>query len=533
MADEQLYFNADVYAVNDANPAAEAVAVRDDRIVAVGTEAECRAALGDAHESVDLQGGALLPGFIDTHLHPVLMIYFDLNVDLRGVKAISDLQARMSQTAGETKPDAWVVGLQFEEQDLAEARLPTRHELDSACPDHPAIVIKHDGHTVIANSKAIETANVTAATPDPDGGVIDREPEGAPAGPFRENAAQLMLSAMPMPDMNLFIAGAKTTFDKLAAHGITSVGAVLQTDEEGPAGASGAFDVIAMQMLLSQIPIDTYGILIASDLEKIELAKKSALHDRKPAGRRVGMVKIFSDGTFGSCTAYMNDPFSDQPDKRGFLVHDENEIYYRMTQAHQAGLQIGIHAIGDAANRLCVDLYQRLLNEYPQDDHRHRIEHAPLLDPGAIDDPARLALVASTQPLFIHSEKSWLHQRLGPERARMTYPLRSLLDAGVKVAGASDAPVESIDVLHAISVCVTREGFETGQAITAAEAVRMYTLDAAYAQFQDQDKGSIEVGKLADLVVLSANPVRVSGEGIKEIRVLRTIRGGKEIYRAQ
>jgi predicted amidohydrolase YtcJ len=286
-----------------------------------------------------------------------------------------------------------------------------------------------------------------------------------------------------------------------------------------------------MQLLLDEMPLGLYCILIGSEVEKVLAARKTALAD-EAAGHRVGGLKIYSDGTFGSCTACMREPFDDQPDRSGFLTLDEEEIYRRMRDAHRAGLQIAIHAIGDEANRRCIDLYQRLLVEYPRRDHRHRIEHASLLDGEMIARMARLGLVVSTQPLFIHSEKGWLHQRLGPERARMVYPLRSLLEAGVVVAGASDAPVESPDVLHAIQCCVTREGFERGQVIRAEQAVRMYTLDAAYAQFQESEKGSISPGKRADLVVLSANPVSVPAEEIREIRVEETLVGGEVVYSA-
>ncbi len=528
----QLYFGGDIYTVDEAYPVAEAVAVKDGRIVSVGSESECRLALGKNYESFDLQGRTLLPGFIDTHLHPVVMIYFDMNIDLRGITSINELQQKMRDSAPSVPSDAWVVGLQFDEQDLREPRLPTRHDLDVACPDRPAIIIKHDGHMVIANSKAIEASGVSAGTADPEGGLIDREPDGNPVGPFRESASQIILSAMPLPEIESLVAGAKETFGKLASHGITSVGAVLQTDEEGPAGSSGAFDIMAMSMLLEHVPVSLYGILISRDMERVEAARQTALHQKEVGGHRIGAIKIYSDGTFGSCTAYMSQPYTDQPDKQGFLVHDKEELYRRMVPAHKAGLQIAIHAIGDSANRACVDLYDRLLAEYPRSNHRHRLEHASVLDAGTIADIARLGLVVSTQPMFIHSEKHWLHKRLGPNRTKWTYPFRALLDAGIKVAGASDAPVESIDVLHAIQCCVTREGFETQQRISAHEAIRMFTLDAAYAQFEESVKGSISVGKRADLVVLSENPATVPSDEICNIRVERTISEGRVVYQS-
>ena len=239
---------------------------------------------------------------------------------------------------------------------------------------------------------------------------------------------------------------------------------------------------------------------------------------------------MWADGTFGSCTAKVSVPFSDAPDQAGFLMHAPEELYRRMASAHTEGLQLAVHSIGDASTRTCLDLFARLLQEHPRSDHRHRIEHASLLDTDLVKELARLNLVVSTQPMFIHSEKSWLHKRLGQDRAQWVYPFRSLLDAGIRVAGASDAPIESINVMHAIQCCVTREGFESHQSITAHEALKMFTLDAAFSQFEESIKGSISPGKRADFVILNNNPVTALSEEIKNIHVLKTICGGNIVY---
>jgi predicted amidohydrolase YtcJ len=337
---------------------------------------------------------------------------------------------------------------------------------------------------------------------------------------------------MPPPDIPVFLESAAKTFGRLAARGVTSLGAVLQTDAEGPAGKQGTLDLPAMLLLLEGIPQAVFGMLIARDIEKIVAARETPLEQPGGEGHRVGAMKIFSDGSLGSRTAFMSEPFADEPGNAGFLIYDADELYRRMVAAHNLGLQIATHAIGDAANRTIVDLYQRLVAEHPRPDARHRLEHASVLDRRLIDDIARLGIVAAVTPLYVHSEKGWLRRRLGEDRARMTYPFRSLLDAGVRLAGSSDAPVESTDVLRAIECCVTREGFETQQGVTAAEAVRMYTLDAAYAQHQEAVKGSITKGKRADLVLLDSNPVDVAPELISGIRVLRTIAGGRTCFAA-
>jgi predicted amidohydrolase YtcJ len=529
MEPPRLYHHGIIHPAEPGTPPATALAVRDGLIAAVGAEPECRAALPPDFEPVDLHGRAMLPGFIDTHLHPVVMIYFDLNVDLRGVTSIPQLQDRLRRMADNARPGEWIVGLNLDEAFLAEQRFPTRHELDTASPRIPAAVIKHDGHTVIANSAAIAAAGVTAATPDPPGGVIDREPNGRPAGTFRETASGLILAKLPIPTLDTLAAGAVATFAKLAAQGITSVGAVLQTGPEGPAGASGALDVIAINALLPHIPQNLYSLLIAGDPAQLTAAMDTPLNSPIPGHHRVGGIKIFCDGTFGSCTALMHEPFSDQPDKIGFLVHDEDEIYRRMEFAHRAGLQVAIHAIGDRGNRIAVNLFDRLLRAHPRPDHRHRLEHASILDPDTLADIRRLGLVVSTQPMFIHSEKDWLERRLGPGRLQRTYPFRDLLDAGIPLAGASDAPVESTHVLHAIQLAVTRDGLIPRQALTPTEAIAMFTTTAAFIHHEDHLKGSLTPGKRADLIILSANPLTTPPERLPDLAVLETIIAGRPV----
>jgi len=528
-----LYTGGTIVTLEDDGARPAALATRGDRIVAVGSESACRAALrGAEFAHVDLAGRALLPGFLDTHLHPIMLVYFDANADLRGVRSIPQLQAELRQRAESLPPGEWLVGLQLQDEDLAERRLPTRFEIDAACADRPVVLVEHDGHSAVGNTAALAAAGVDALATDPPGGRIARDADGAPTGPCFEAAAQQLLGAVPAPSLDRLRDTARRSFARLAAHGITSAGVVLQTDAEGPAGAAGALETLAMQVLLEDAPFSLYAILIGASVEAAVAARATPLHD-PAAGRRVGGFKIFADGTFGSCTACMREPFADRPGERGLWTHEADEVLARMRAAHAAGFQICVHAIGDAAVERCVALYERLLAESPRADHRHRIEHASLVPPELVARIARLGLAVSTQPLFIHSEKSWLHRRLGAARARHVYPLRALLDAGVLVGGASDAPVESLDVLHAIQCCVTREGFEVQQALTPVEALRLYTRNAARLQFEEHEKGTLAPGKRADLVVLSGSPLACAPDRIAELRVLRTVTGGRVVYDAE
>lgn len=531
-----LYTRGEIVTLEPGQPSAVALAVTDGRIVHVGDEAGCRAALRAAGatdvEPVDLGGRCVLPGFIDTHLHPIALLYFDMNADLRGADSIGAVQDVLRRAARDLPAGEWIVGLQLEDEALAERRLPTAAELDAACPEHPVVVLEHDGHSAVGNRAALAAAGIAADTPDPAGGRIGRDARGLLTGACFESAAPRLFGAVPAPSLERLSAASRASFRRLAACGITTAGVILQTDEEGPGGRTGALESVAMQLLLGDACFATYAILIGRSPEAAVAARDSPLHD-PAAGRRVGGFKIFADGTFGSCTAHVRAPFADRSGEHGMATLAREEILSRMRAAHAARLQICVHAIGDAAIETCVGLYAQLLAEAPRRDHRHRIEHASLLPPDLIDRIARLGLCVSTQPLFIHSEKDWLDRRLGAERARFAYPLRSLVEAGVVVGGASDAPVESTDVLHAIQCCVTREGFHPEQALSPAQALRLFTRDAAYLQFEEAEKGTLAAGKRADLVVLSANPLAVATERIADIRVLRTVCAGRITYDAE
>ena len=531
-----LYSGGRILTLDSVEPSAEAIATVGDRIVALGTADACTAALRAAGardvERVDLRGRALLPGFIDTHLHPIAMVYFDLNADLRGARSIADVQDAVRAAAARSGPDDWVVGLQLEDESLAERRLPTRHELDAACRDRPVVLMEHDGHSAVGNSRALAAAGLDATTPDPVDGRIARDGDGAPTGPCFESAARRLVGAVPGPSLERMRVTARDTFARLVACGITSAGVILQTDDEGPAGAAGSLESIAMQLLLEEASFAPYSILVGKTVEAAVALRATPLHD-PAAGRRVGGFKIFADGTFGSCTACMREPFSDRPGERGFMTLRDDEILERMRTADAAGLQICVHAIGDAAVERCVSLFEKLLAGTGRCDHRHRIEHASLVPPEVVPRIARLGLCVSTQPLFIHSEKGWLHRRLGAERARHAYPLRSLVDAGIVVGGASDAPVESTDVIHAIACAVTREGFEPEQGLTPLEAVRLFTRDAAHLQFEEDEKGRLAPGMRADLVIASASPLDVAPDRIRDVRVLRTVVAGRTVFDAE
>lgn len=525
----KLFYGGAIHTYDPRLPRAEAVAVKGGTIAAVGSVSACRSVLGPVYESFDLDGCTLLPGFCDAHMHPLPVIFFAMNCSLSEVKTMEEVVSRLQAAAAGTRPGGWVIGLNFDEQGMDAPRLPSRHDLDLVSADHPVIVFKHDGHSVIACSKAMKSAGVTSETRTPRGGAIDRDEHGMPLGVFRENALPLILDHVPLPDLDEFIAGGKKVFGRMLEHGITSLGVILESNAAGAGGAIGSYDIAAMELLRPVMPQSLNAYVITGSISSIESAR-AALCGSPVRQDRVAGLKIIADGTFGSCTAAMAEPFSDRPGEAGFMLKREEDIYALMVQAHTAGNQIAIHAIGDKANRTCLDLYGRLLARYPRADHRHRIEHASIMDRAMLQKARELGLVLCVQPMFVHSDMPYLEKRLGRKRMGITYPFRSMLEAGIPVAASSDAPVETQDVMAAVECAVTREGYVPEQAITVAQAIGMYTLNAAYAQFEENAKGSITSGKRADLVVLGGNPFTAPPDALHAIPVLKTFIAGDLLY---
>ncbi len=527
MTTAQLYFGGDIITMDGSNPLAEAVAVMDGKIIGVGSKSYCQSKLNVTPQEINLGNKTLLPGFIDTHIHPTLMILYEMYEDMSDLKSMQELKQRMKGMAASKSDSDWVMGLQFEEQYFDQPQLPTRHDLDECCPDRPAFLIKRDGHSLFANTKAIEAADVTSNTADPDGGAIMREGDGYPSGQFSESAMDMIMSKLPFPEMDTIIEASRAVFKRITGHGVTSASVILQTGEDGPLGSQGAFDIPLMEMVIDQVPIAMNSLLVADKAETILGLKDSVLNRQNEGrGHRISGLKFWADGSFASCSAKMKEPFNDRPDTCGFLLEDPDRIYERIRDAHTAGLQVAVHAIGDETNRICTELFEKVLKEHPRSDHRHRIEHASTVDEPTMQAFARLNLIASVQPLFIHSEKSWIYRRIGEERAKQTYAFRSFLDHGVILSGSSDCPIESMDVMLAIQSCVNRPEFEPQQSITIGEALSMFTCNAAWAQFEEQVKGSITEGKKADFVVLGENPTKVPENEIAGIGIEQTICDG-------
>lgn len=522
----RLFTNAELRTPTPAPPGQDSVGVVDGTIVAVGDRATAEAALPAEHEVVDVSGRILAPGFVDAHVHPLPMCFFEHHEDLGGCTSLEEVFDRLSDRAAREPADGWVVGMQIDDEVLAEKRLPTRSELDAVGGGRAVVLLRRDGHHAVASSAAFEAAGVDEATPDPPGGVFHRGPDGRLTGLCGERASAMVMSGVPLPDLDEFQAAMDRVVARFARVGVTSISAMCQTGTEGPAGDAGALEWAAWSMLVDRVPFDLQTILIAPTAEQREELRAGPLH-RPEQDRRLDAVKIFMDGTLGGRTACMHAPYADEGGT-GMLTLDPDVVYSRMVEAHLAGLQVCVHAIGDRTNATVAELFARLYREHPAEpaQHRHRVEHASVLDEATIEALAANGVAAVVQPISLRTESHWLAARLGPDRIAQAYPFRSMLDAGIVVAGSSDAPVEPIDVVAAMSCTVDRAGIAPAQSIEPAEALDLYTRGGAWARRSEHRVGSITPGTRADLVELDG-----SLDQVGELAVTATTCAGVDLYR--
>jgi len=551
-----LFHNCSILTMDSNDSEADAMAIFEGKILAVGTEPSVRAEAksfiqkysAKSHNEImlaekDLSDACIVPGFIDAHLHPALYIYFKTQLSLTGVKSHSELGKILRREDATRRSGEWIIGIDLMEdnfKDPAERHFPDRKVLDSFCPNRPVLVLRHDGHICGVNSAAlqiigIDSSNVKEKTSS--SGEIRLDETGEPTGIFTETATALAIDRVPPPNLDRIRNGCKDFSAELASYGITTCGGVLQTDEKGPAGKAGVMELPLMEALLKErlIEQDFVFYLITDSPKKLKRLSQSfqPLNDKEEK-YCVGGIKLFIDGTFGASTSYMFEPFSDSPEgKTGLLVNMEDHLRELIKEAYELGFQVACHSIGDRANRILVDLYHDVLVGSRSRRARFRIEHASTLTDDTIADAAKLGIVLVCQPAFIDSEYAWLERRLGSKRCNRTYPFRAIIDAGVVLAGASDAPVESAKVMKAVHVCVTRNGFVPEQAITVMEALKMFTCNAAYALGQERTKGSLEKSKLADFVVLEKDPRMVRPEKLATMKVKATYHRGKQIFEAE
>ena len=520
--------------MNESQPFVEAVCIEGEKIIAVGSLEGIQAKLKDNFELIDLKEKTLLPGFIDSHMHAIGAIFLSLYPDFSKIRSLKELLRFLKEIIKDKKPNELILGFKLDEQRFDDPVLPSRWDLDQVSPKNPVFIFRHDVHSGVANSKALELAGITNDTISPEGGEIQRNEKSEITGILTENATNLILSIISLPDSEIIKKVASEFFRSLAAKGITSIHGVIEMDRKGGVENLGGIAIPILKTIKENILQNYYSIVYTANPKKLKRIKKPPLDGGKRDSKfKVGCIKAWMDGALGASTALMHDAYSDQPENFGYGVINEDELYDRMKTAHNLGFQIAIHAIGDEANRIVVNLYKKLLKEFPRENHRHRIEHASVLTREIIKDMRDYGIIASCQPAFIHSDSYWLEKRLGKERCKNTYPFKSVVDAGVILAAGSDCPVENPDPILGLHCLVTRNGFIPGECLVIEDALKAYTINGAYAAFEEDIKGTIEVGKLADFVILDINPLKVPKDRIRDIQVIETLIRGKTVYKKE
>jgi len=534
MADLVL-INGSVWTVNPAQPWAEALAVDGDRILRVGRTTEIRKLAGKKTRVIDLKGALVLPGFIDSHTHFLEGGFSLSSIQLRDVFSREQFVKRIAEKAQGLQKGEWILHGNWDHEQFSPPELPRKEWIDGVSPQNPVCVSRYDEHIALANSLALEIGGITKETKSPEGGEIQKDPEtGEPTGILRDAAMDLVMRHVPQPSLKENLEAAETALGHAREIGVTSLNDMAD-------GSSFAASLEVYQELLKEDNL-TARINLYVPIDQIDIVERLGL--KTAFGNdwlSIGGLKGFADGGLGASTAYFFEPYTDNPSNFGLLapqMFPEGIMEKRVLEADGAGLQVAIHAIGDRANSIMLDIFEKTAAQNGKRDRRWRIEHAQHLRPEDIGRFAGLGVIASVQPFHAIDDGRWAEVKIGKERCRTTYAFKSFIDSGAKLALGSDWPVAPLDPLMGIYAAVTRQttdgknpdGWFPEQKIPLEEAIKGFTLNGAYAQFSEKDKGSLEAGKLADLVVLDQNLFNIAPEKIRDARVTLTIAGGRIVY---
>jgi len=545
-----ILYNAKLFTQDTNFPQATAVAIRDGHFLAVGDDAEIRALAGPHTRLIDLGGRLALPGLTDAHFHFYEWALGLRRLPLADTTSLSDLRQRLAQRASETPPGQWILGQGWNETRWPDPRMPTRADLDDVAPANPVIVWRSDMHLAVVNSQALREAGITGDTPDPPEGIIDRDESGQPTGVLRELAINLIREVIPPPTEKETVEAMREGFPLLHRLGLTGVHEHrIMGGADGPPAFHAYQRLQAVGELALRLWMDIPGERLD---EAIALGLRTGFGDDR---LRVGHVKLFADGSQGARTAWMLEPYEDTGEC-GMPLTPMAEIAEAVRKAHQAGLSVAIHAIGDRANRELLTVFEQLPTEHAIRNTQyvpHRIEHVQMIRPNDVHRLARLGVVASVQPIHVTDDVTMMERSVG-QRGEFAYPFRDMLDAGVTMAMGSDCPVADPNPLWGIHAAVTRQrrdgippgGWYPEQRLTVAEAVWGFTMGPALASGREAELGSITPGKLADLIVLDRDILSTalrlgSGPGsrhrfaiepmeIAQAQVVMTIFDGRVVY---
>jgi len=515
-----------------------ALAVRGDRLIAVGSDAEIAALVGPDTRVIDAGGRRLLPGFIDSHTHFLAGGESLLGADLRMAASREEFVRQFAEYAAKIPAGRWITNVTWDHERWPGSPLPTREWIDAASGDHPVFIARLDGHMALANSKALTLAGITRATPDPEGGTIVRAAaSGEPTGILKEDAAMdLVFRVLPQPSSAELADALDAALAEAARCGVTSVVDFGNWPEwplltEWPAYRAA----LAAGKLTVRVSFRTPISLWEAQRDLV------ARQGRGDAWLSLGGFKGYADGSLGSSTAIFFEPYSDAKETSGMFAEDmfpEGAMQRRVIAVDRLGFQTSVHAIGERGNATILDIYDQVARANGPRDRRLRIEHAQHLRAGDVARFAHLGVVASMQPMHAADDGRWADKRLGPDRSRDSYVFRSLLDAGAHLAFGTDWPIAPLNPMLGIAAAVTRRtldgknpgGWHPEQKITVAEALAAYTAGSAYAELAEADKGTLAPGKLADFVLMSEDPFAVAPENLESLHSTLTVVGGRIVF---
>lgn len=540
---DQIYFNGEIYTMNDNSPMVEAVAVRADSILSVGSKELIMKLKGDTTQLFDLKGKTMVPGLIEGHAHLYGIGNNLLEVDLGGTKSYEEAIEKVVEKANNTPKGEWIIANRWHHdkwvtQPTLVNGYPTNKLLSAAVPDHPVILVHASGHIIIINHKAMDIAGINSKTPQTDGGQIVLDSNGEPTGILNETAGDLVFKFLPEPTKEDVKETLILALEECYKNGITGF---------HDAG-SGGYMVNLYEEMASQnlIKLRLYVMLRGTQPELLKYYFKKGIQENLYDNQlTIRSIKLMADGALGSRGAWLLEEYTDAPGKHGHNVTPMEDINRIVKNAYKNGFQVGIHAIGDRANREVLDIYEstfKTKSTNSSQDARFRIEHAQHFDPADILRVTELDVILAMQAIHMSSDRPWAIDRLGEKRiTEGAYIWQTLLKSGAKIVNGTDAPVEPLNPMAGFYASVSRKtlkglpdgGYEPLQKMTRNQALKSYTLDAAYAAFQENDKGSIEVGKWADFTILDRNIMTIPENRILETKVAMTIIGGEVVFNGE
>jgi len=524
---------------------ADAMAVKGDRILLIGKESDVLKAKGPTSVVVDLHGKFVMPGFNDAHVHLTDAGFKRLTVDLTGVQSIDEFRERIRKRVQSAEPMEWIVGSGWDETLWHTKELPTRWDVDEVTTEHPVYLERIDGHVAVANTLALKTARVTLATKDPEGGDIGRDVSGQPNGILRETARQLVSSIIPEPNADKRRQAIEAALQDISQAGITSVQDYSDTqDADANWQDFKLFEQLETEGKLT-VRISEW---LPFDLPVQVLVERRDSHEQSDPMLHTGMLKAFMDGSLGSHTAAMLQPYADDPKNSGIPRYEQAKLNQMAAERLAAGFQLGFHAIGDKGVQIALDAFaaaeksvhaKQVKAQDGSTNYRLRIEHAQVTNPTEVTRFRELNVIASMQPSHLLTDMRWAEARLGPARAAHSYAWAEFVNRGVQLAFGTDYPVEPVAPFRGIYAAATRKSedgkqeYYPQQKLTIEQAIAAYTAGSAYAEFADKEKGKLAPGMLADFVVLDRDITAVIPENILATQVLRTVVGGKTVYEAK